>query len=118
MDVYVRSGDSLWYYSQLFKVPFRLIIDSNRNIDPQTLSIGARIQIPGYVTTSYQIKSGDSLWSIASSRNLPLDTLFLVNPTLNPAFLRIGQTINIPIRVTWRIVNGKQNYDYSTLMND
>ena len=58
MDVYVRSGDSLWYYSQLFKVPFRLIIDSNRNIDPQTLSIGARIQIPGYVTTSYQIKSG------------------------------------------------------------
>lgn len=118
MDVYVRSGDSLWYYSQLFKVPFRLIIDSNRNIDPQTLSIGARIQIPGYVTTSYQIKSGDSLWSIASSRNLPLDTLFLVNPTLNPAFLRIGQTINIPIRVTWTIVNGKQNYDYSTLMND
>lgn len=118
MDVYVRSGDSLWYYSQLFKVPFRLIIDSNRNIDPQTLSIGARIQIPGYVTTSYQIKSGDSLWSIASSKNLPLDTLFLVNPTLNPAFLRIGQTINIPIRVTWTIVNGKQNYDYSTLMND
>ena len=118
MDVYVRSRDSLWYYSQLFKIPFKLIIDSNRDINPQILSIGMRVQIPGYITTPYQIRSGESLWSIASSRNLPLDALFLVNPTLNPALLRIGQTINIPVRVTWRIVNGKQDYDHSTMMND
>ena len=77
-------GIRLWYYSQLFKIPFKLIIDSNRNINPQILSVGVRIQIPGYVTTPYQIRPRDSLWSIASSRNLPLDTLLLVNPTLNP----------------------------------
>ena len=118
MDVYVRPGDSLWYYSQLFKIPFQLLIDSNRDINPQILTVGMRIQIPGYITTPYQIRAGDSLWSIASSRNLPLDALFLVNPTLNPMFLRIGQTINVPVRVTWRIVNGKQTYDYSTMMND
>ncbi|QUG43631.1 LysM peptidoglycan-binding domain-containing protein [Psychrobacillus sp. INOP01] len=118
MDVYVRPGDSLWYYSQLFRIPIKLIIDSNRNINPQILSVGARIQIPGYVTTEYQIRTGDSLWSIASSRNLPLDALLLSNPTLNPIRLQIGQTINVPVRVTWRIVNGKQNYDFSTMMND
>ena len=118
MDVYVRSGDSLWYYSQLFKIPFKLIIDSNRDINPQILSVGMRIQIPGYITTPYQIRPGDTVWSIASRRNLPMDALLLVNPTLNPMFLRIGQTINVPVRVTWRIVNGKQNYDYSTMMND
>ncbi|MFJ7828131.1 M14 family metallopeptidase [Psychrobacillus sp. NPDC096623] len=118
MDVYVRPGDSLWYYSQLFKIPFKLIIDSNQNINPQLLSVGVRIQIPGYITTPYQIKSGDSLWSIATSRNLPLDALFLINPALNPMRLQIGQTINVPVRVTWRIVDGKQNYDYSTMMND
>lgn len=118
MDVYVRPGDSLWYYSQLFRFPFKLIIDSNRNINPQILSVGMRIQIPGYVTTQYQIRPGDSLWSIASSRGLPLDALMLVNPALNPLSLQIGLTINVPVRVTWRIVNGKQNYDYSTMMND
>jgi len=118
MDVYVRPGDSLWYYSQLFRIPFKLIIDSNRNINPQILSVGVRIQIPGYVTTQYQIRPGDSLWSIASSRGLPLDALMLVNPALNPLSLQIGQTINVPVRVTWRIVKGKQNYDYSTMMND
>lgn len=118
MDVYVRSGDSLWYYSQLFKIPFQLLMDSNRNINPQILSVGVRIQIPGYITTPYQIRPGDSLWSIGTSRNLPLDALLLANPSLNPMRLQIGQTINVPLRVTWRIVNGKQNYDFSTMMSD
>lgn len=118
MEVYVRPGDSLWYYGQLFKIPLKLIIDSNRNINPQLLSIGERIQIPGYVTTPYQIRPGDSFWSIASSRNLPLEAVLLVNPSVNPMFLRIGQTIDVPVKVTWRIVNGKKNYDYNTMMND
>ena len=76
------------------------------------------MRIPGFVATQYQIRAGDSLWSIARSRGLPLDTLFLVNPTLNPNRLQIGQMILVPIRITWRIVNGKQQYDYPTLMND
>lgn len=118
MDIFVRSGDSFWYYSQLFNVPLQLITDSNRTINPQTIQLGQRVRIPGFVATQYQIRAGDSLWSIARNRNLPLDTLFLVNPTLNPNRLQIGQTILVPIRITWRIVNGKQQYDYPTLVND
>ena len=118
LEVFVRSGDSLWYYSQLYKIPFKLIIDSNRNINPQILSVGVRIQIPGYVTTSYQVRSGDSFWSIATSSNLPIDALLLVNPGLNPMRLQVGQTINVPVRVTWRVVNGKQNYNFNMMMND
>lgn len=118
MEVFVRRGDSLWYYSQLFKVPLQLIIDSNRNIDPQRISVGQRIRIPGFVAVSYQIVSGDSLWLIARRRNLPLNTLFLVNPTLDPNRLRIGETIKAPQRITWRLVNGKQKYDYNIMMND
>ena len=68
MDVYVRPGDSLWYYSQLFKIPLQLIIDSNRDSNPQVLSVNGRIQIPGFVTVSYQIQPGDSFWSIAGRR--------------------------------------------------
>lgn len=118
MDVYVRGGDSIWYFSQLFKIPLKLINDSNRNINPQILSIGQRIQIPGYVATNYQIRPGDSIWSIAQNRNLPIDAILLVNPGLSTNRLQIGQTISVPLIVTWRLVNGKQNYDYDTMRND
>lgn len=118
MDVYVRRGDSLWYYSQLFKIPQQLIINSNRNINPQTVSVGQLIKIPGFVTDSYQIQPGDTFWSIAESRELPLDAILLLNPGLNPNSLQKGQTIILPLRVTSSIVNGKQNYDYATMMKD
>lgn len=118
MDVYVRPGDSLWYYSQLFKIPLQLIIDSNRDSNPQALSENGRIQIPGFVTISYQIQPGDSFWLIAGRRELPLDAILLLNPSLNPTNMQIRQSINLPFRVSLRIVNGKRNYDYNTMMNE
>lgn len=118
MDIFVRPGDSLWTYSQAFGLPLQLIIDSNRGIQAQMLTIGQKIQIPGFVATNYQIMPGDSFWSIAQKRNLPLLPLLLVNPNINPNLLQVGQTIQIPQRITWRLINGKQNYDYNTMMND
>src|SRR4051794_36148891 len=110
MEVYVRPSDSVWYFSQLFLIPLQLILDSNRNINTQMLLVGMRIRIPGFVAVRYEIKPGDSMWAIAGSRNVPLDALLLVNPNVNVNFLQIGQTINIPTKITWRLVNGKQNY--------
>ncbi|WP_078411121.1 M14 family metallopeptidase [Priestia abyssalis] len=118
MNIFVRRGDSFWYYSQLFAVPIQLIIDSNPSVDPNRLSIGQTVRIPGFVTITYTIKSGDTLWNIARSRNLPLDALFTTNPSLNPNALKIGQVIQVPLRITWRLVNGKQRYTYATIMND
>ncbi len=118
MDIYVRPGVSFWYLSQVFTIPLRLILDSNRDANPQSLSIGQRIRIPGFVSTNYQLRHGDTLWVIAQRNNLSLDMLLLTNPDLNPNLLQVGQTIRIPRRVTWRFVNGKQNYDYNTMMDD
>lgn len=118
MDVFVRPGVSFWYLSKVFSIPIRLIIDSNQDADSQALSIGQRIRIPGYVSVNYRIQSGDTLWLIAQRNNVSLDTLFLINPDLNPNQLQVNQTIRVPRRVTWRYVNGKQNYDYDTMMND
>lgn len=118
MDVFIRNGDSLWYLSQLFNIPLQLIIDSNPNVNPQMLAVGERIQLPGYIATDYQIKPGDSLWSIATSRNLHLDMLSLTNPHLNPYNLQVGQTIRVPHKVTWRLLNGKQNYTYEKMVDD
>jgi g-D-glutamyl-meso-diaminopimelate peptidase len=118
MDVYVRAGDTLWYYSQLFAMNLQLIRDSNRDTNLNTLSVGQRIRIPGFVAQEYRIKSGDNFWKIAKARNLSLDGLLLVNPNVNPNRLQIGQRIRVPLRITWRLVEGKQNYDYGLMMTD
>ena len=118
MDIFVRPGDSLWYFSEVFKIPLQLILDSNRSINPQRLQVGQRIQIPGFVTSSYVIKQGDSLWQIAQSQNVQLDAILLANPGITPNQLQIGQTIQVPQRLTWRLVDGKQNYDYDLMISD
>ncbi|EKN70058.1 gamma-D-glutamyl-L-diamino acid endopeptidase 1 [Neobacillus bataviensis LMG 21833] len=118
MDIFVRKGDSLWHYSQLFKINLQLINDSNRDIQPNSLSIGQRIRIPGFVAQEQQIRQGDTMWKLAQNRNLSIEALLLVNPTIDPNQLKIGQTIKIPLRITWRLVNGGQNYDYKMMMND
>jgi len=118
MDIYVRRGDSFWYFSNVFNVSLQLIIDSNRDLNPNALMAGQRVRIPGYAAVDYRIRAGDTLWKIAQSRNLQVDALLLANRNINPNELYIGQMIKVPLRITWRIVQGKKNYDYAALMND
>ncbi|MEH7886509.1 M14 family zinc carboxypeptidase [Bacillus sp. JJ1609] len=118
MDIYVRRGDSFWYFSNVFNVSLQLIIDSNRDLDPNALMAGQRVRIPGYAAVDYRIRAGDTLWEIAQSRKLQVDALLLANRNINPNGLYIGQMIKIPLRITWRIVQGKKNYDYAALTND
>lgn len=118
MDIFVRQGDSFWYFSRLFHIPLQLIIDSNKAIQPSQIYIGQRIQIPGFVAQDYRVKAGESLWSIAQNRNLPIDTLFLVNRNINPTTIKVGQIIKVPLRITWRLIQGRQYYNYATLIND
>jgi len=108
----------MWYYSQVFQLPLKLIVDSNPYINPQALLPQQPIKIPGYVTNSYAIQRGDSIWAIAQRINMPPDAILLLNPTINLNQLHIGQIIVLPVRITWRVVNGKQDYDYRTMMND
>lgn len=118
MEIFVRPGDSFWYYSQVFNVPFQLILDSNRNLNAQALMPNQPVQIPGYVTSQYTVQRGDTVWSIAQRINMPMDALFLVNPVLNPYVLQVGLRLRLPVRVTWRVVNGEQDYDYRTMVQD
>ncbi len=118
MDVFVRPGDSIWYYSQVFRLPLPLIIDSNPNMNTQALMPGQIIRIPGYVTTQYTVRRGDTIWLIAQRNNLPMDAIFLLNPALSPYALQVGLTLTLPVRITRRVVNGKRNYDYNAMSQD
>lgn len=118
MKVKVRSGDSLWYYSQLFMMPVNLIADANPGINPASLKIGREINIPGFTLLNYTVKSGDTFWKLSSSRNLSVDALLLVNQSLNPNSLIPGRDIKLPRRVISPIVSGRRNYDYKALTAD
>lgn len=118
MKVKVRSGDSLWYYSQLFMMPVNLIADANPGINPASLKIGAEINIPGFTLQNYTVKSGDTFWKLSSSRNLSVDALLLVNQSLNPNSLIPGTAIKLPRRVISPIVSGRREYDYKALTAD
>ncbi|MFC4401911.1 M14 family metallopeptidase [Gracilibacillus xinjiangensis] len=118
MKIFVRQGDSLWYYSQLFNLPISLVIASNPTISPSQLYVGQQIDIPGYTIHSYTIKSNDTLWNIARNFNIPMDSLFLLNPAIQPSYLQIGQQLSIPIRVTNLIMSDVSQYTYERMVTD
>ncbi|GLB58190.1 M14 family metallopeptidase [Cytobacillus sp. NCCP-133] len=118
MKVKVRSGDSLWYYSQLFMIPISLIVDSNPSVNPSSLQIGQEVNIPGFTLKNYTVKKGDTLWKLSSSRNLSIDALLLINQTLNPDRLTVGTVAKLPKRVISPIVEGRRDYDYQDLTAD
>jgi len=118
MNVTVRLGDSLWAYSELFKLPVELIADSNPHIAPQSLFVGQTIVIPGYTTRNYTIASGDTLWSIAASAGVPIDALRLLNPGLLDNSLQVARIIQIPVKVRNRVVLDPKSYNYADLLSD
>lgn len=118
MVIYVRSGDTLWYYSQLFDIPLSLVIASNPSVPPDQLIPGQQIFIPGFRSQSYTVKQGDSMWSIAQSYALPLDFLLLANPTVQPQLLQIGQEVLVPEKVTDLVIRDVNNYTYESMLED
>ncbi|GAA0371263.1 M14 family metallopeptidase [Bacillus horti] len=118
MKVKIRLGDSFWQLSQLFNIPLVLLLDSNRNVNPNSLQIGQEINIPGFVSVNVQIRPGDSFWRIAIERGISVELLYALNPTVNPNQLRPGQIIQAPLRVTWMVVEGNRNYTYEAFIQD
>lgn len=100
MEVSARSGDSLWYVSKLFAVPFELVIDSNRHLQPHQLKAKDPIRIPGFRKVPYMLQKGDTIAKIASSKRLAIDAIMILNTHLHPAFLKAGDIILIPERRT------------------
>lgn len=118
MEISVQSGDSFWFYSQLFNVPLELIIQSNPNISASQLYIGQRVRIPGYDTQNYQIQPNDSLWNIAVNNQTRVEAIIRVNPGIQPANLQVGQTITLPVRITDLILTDPADYTYEKMTRD
>ncbi|WP_110932885.1 M14 family metallopeptidase [Paenibacillus bouchesdurhonensis] len=118
MRVRVRTGDTLWYYGQLFNMPLRLIIDSNPGLDAANLYSGQEVDIPGFVFIDYHVKYGDSIWRLSMERGYPLDAILLLNQSANPNHLIVGQQLRLPLKVTWYVVDVQKPYDLQALRSD
>ncbi len=118
VQVQIRKGDSLWYYSQLFLIPLNLLTDSNPSINPTALQVGQHIKIPGFVGEPYTIKSGDTFWKLAKRRNLEVDALLLLNPNCSPNSLKIGDTVVLPRRIIAPLKERQIPYHSALLSND
>ena len=101
----VQTGDTLYAISRFYNVSLDDLIESNPNIEPDSLSPGQMIRIPMTMTSencpdgtsSYVVQSGDTIYSIAKKAKIRLSTLLKANPNLNPDALLIGQSICIPM---------------------
>jgi len=118
VKVKVRSGDSLWYYSQLFMIPIDLIKDSNPTVDYTKLSIGEEIRIPSFTTYQHVLTNGDTVWELATSQHIAVDALLLLNQTINPNNLKVGETLTLPNRVVSTVVLENERYLSSELLRD
>ncbi|MGG1573646.1 M14 family metallopeptidase [Fictibacillus sp. NRS-1165] len=118
MKITVRKGDTFSYYSQLFGLPLQLLLDSNRETDPDQLLPGSTVLIPGYFHQKITIKKGDSLHSLARRYNVPLDGLFLMNQQVSAQLLEEGMVVNVPERAVNRVVSAGVPYDFTLLKND
>lgn len=118
MIIELRQGDTLWYYSLLFQIPLQLIIDSNPQLEPQNLTPGTQVLIPGYTANDYTIRQGDSFWALANRFGLALDMLLVLNSRIDPRRLYPGLVVQLPHRVTELTVQLHDRYAYSHMQSD
>ncbi|MBY6035508.1 LysM peptidoglycan-binding domain-containing protein [Fictibacillus nanhaiensis] len=118
MEIIVRNGDSLWYYSRLLSIPFILIRDANPEVMPGNMEAGQKIKIPGITANRYKVKNGDSFFVIAEKNDVPIDALYLFNPGVNPKEIFLNDEILIPVNVSYPLLKTKCRYDTTVLVKD
>jgi g-D-glutamyl-meso-diaminopimelate peptidase len=115
MKVYARNGDTLWYLSKLFGLPFDLLIDSNRILNPDRLDVGEEVDIPGFEAVAYRIKPGDSQSKIASKQNIPVDAINILNNQFASDKLIPGDPLFLPKRILMPCVQANVPCDFKRL---
>jgi murein DD-endopeptidase MepM/ murein hydrolase activator NlpD len=97
----VQPGDNLWRISQRFGVSIDALTTQNGISDPNQLTIGMRLVIPGLeglqgVLTTQEIPFGESLRSINRRYEIPWDLLIRLNKFTNPESSAAGASLIIP----------------------
>lgn len=94
----VKRGDTLSGIASKYGTTYQKLASYNGIANPNAISVGQIIRIPGSGTRTYTVKAGDSLWAIAAAqlgdgaRYNEIKTLNgLTSNTIHP-----GQTLKLP----------------------
>lgn len=118
----VQEGDTLWSIASRHKVSVDDIVGANDLTDPDALTLGQRLVIPGRTapqpavrkaasTSSPQssptqgvgwhtVAPGDTLWTLAARYRTTVNTLIALNDLRNPDALKLGQRLKVPVRAS------------------
>jgi LysM repeat protein len=106
----VQAGDTLSAIAQRFGTSYTALAQSNGISNPDQISVGQVIQVPGGAATtaattptagagwtgSYTVQSGDTLSGIAAKYGVSYTDLASANGIANPDQISVGQTLKVP----------------------
>jgi murein DD-endopeptidase MepM/ murein hydrolase activator NlpD len=98
----IQKGDTLTTIAQKFSVPAALLIKVNNLPNPDSLTIGSKLYIPGLegikgILQTSAVPVGSSLQDLALKYQLPLDQLIRINRITSPAEVFTGSNLVIPV---------------------
>ena len=99
----IQEGDTLSYIAARFNVSLTDLINANPDIDPNVLSEGQQIVIPGLegvtgVLGTEVIGFGDSLRSLRRRTQVSDAQLVKLNRLVSPSELYVGASMIVPVK--------------------
>ncbi|HSM71355.1 MAG TPA: peptidoglycan DD-metalloendopeptidase family protein [Anaerolineales bacterium] len=98
----VQSGDTLSFIASRFNVPLNELIAANPAIDPNLLSQGQQVVIPGLegvagILETEVIGFGDTLRSLSRRTRVSDEQLIKLNRLISPTELYVGISLIVPL---------------------
>jgi len=99
----VQSGDTLSYIASRFDVSLTDLINANPDIDPNVLSQGQQIVIPGLegvtgILGTEVVSFGDSLRDLGRRTQVSNEQLIKLNRLISPTELYVGVSMIVPVQ--------------------
>lgn len=118
MNIKVRHGDTIEYYSKLFNINSRLIAAANNLKVDEKLLCKSVINIPGYQSRRCQFTKNHSLTTLAKTINSSKEAILLINNVNSEAELKTQNHIYVPEKINNLFVTKPNNYTYEKLKED
>jgi murein DD-endopeptidase MepM/ murein hydrolase activator NlpD len=98
----VQAGETLFLIAQHYGTTIDAIVAANALLDPDQLSVGQRLVIPGTLpdperSTVYVVQPGDTLALIARRHHTDVQAVSQLNRLSNPNLIYVGQRLAIPV---------------------
>lgn len=96
----VKPGDTLSKIATAHGTTYQTLASYNGIANPNIISVGQKIKIPGSGVTEYTVKNGDSLWAIAASQlgdGSRYNEIKTMNGLSNNT-IHAGQVLKLPTR--------------------